>query len=395
MPGPEPPTIWRNPRLWAVIVAVFCVLAALFTVRTYYHVLLLNRPGFTWALAMAGDLPFWLANLLTFPMVVWAVHRVPPQRSKLGRVLLFHVSMSLVYMVVQLFIGTSIAHPLVAMLGDDRGFAAAIRQVYLSAWADTLTWYWSIAAVVVAVDFGATIRQREQEAARAEIRAAQLETNLERARLDWLRSQLNPHFLFNTLNSISTLARQRRTEAVVTNLSRLADLLRATLSHSASMVPLKAELRLLEQYLDIERLRFGDRLTVTTRAEPGSLSAAVPSLILQPLVENAMKHGLGGRRGPVEITISARADGGVLELEVSDSGYGFSDDWNEGIGLSNTRSRLEQLYGADGQLVIESTPGNASVRLRIPCVEYEEPVASELPADPTPHAPRRAARTTP
>jgi two-component system LytT family sensor kinase len=251
-------------------------------------------------------------------------------------------------------------------LGDRISLVEGAQQVFVASYAGSVSMYWALVGVVLAVDYYNETRERERRAAQAEVRAAQLETHLERARLDWLRSQLNPHFLFNTLNSVSTLARQGRTSAVVKTLADLADLLRTTLSHSGVSVPLEQELRLLDRYLDIERLRFGDRLSVEVDASDDARRAPVPSLLLQPIVENALRHGVGRIRGPVQVRIRARRTDAGLELTVTDSGRGFEPDWSEGVGLSSTRARLRQLYGEAASLDVASSDAGARVSITLP-----------------------------
>src|SRR5918993_4754638 len=181
------------------------------------------------------------------------------------------------------------------------------------------------------------------EARPRELNAAQLETRLVEARLHTLQRQLQPHFLFNTLNTISALM-HRNVDAADNMIARLSDLLRISL-HNVGIqeVTLKEELDFLSKYLEIEQTRFRDRLTVVFDVQPGTLDALVPNLVLQPLVENAIKHGIGPRPSPGTITIRARLTGERLELIVQDNGVGMStarlSDFNRGVGLSNTRAR--------------------------------------------------------
>lgn len=357
---------WRDPRLWAVVATVFLVSGALATIQSHTAQAAMGRP-FPWSASFAGHFPYWVAKLVLFAGVVWAAHRAPLTTVRWRRNLLLHLGFSVAYAALSILLGTVGAHVLYSWIGGQMPFIESLRTVYLTHTLQSIWYYWASTGVIHAVNFYVSLRQREQEAAQAELRAARLETSLERARLDWLRSQLNPHFLFNTLNSVSSLARQQRTETVVTTLARLGDLLRATLRHSSSIVPLESELELLEKYLDIERLRFGDRLTITLEIDPATRSAAVPSLILQPLVENALKHGLGGTRGPVSVVIRAGVESrSTLVLEVSDSGYGFREGWEEGVGLSNTRSRLAQLYGDSAELAVLPREHGATVRITLP-----------------------------
>ena len=192
------------------------------------------------------------------------------------------------------------------------------------------------------------------------------------AQLAALRAQINPHFLFNSLNSIAQLIRADpdRAEACV---ERLAEMFRYVLRYGEKdFVPLAEELEMARAYLDIERARFGDRLRVETHVDPPSLQHLIPNLILQPLVENAVRHGLSRKRGGGTVRIDARLADGCLELSVGDDGLGMPDTalervYEHGIGLRNLRDRLERLYGPAHLPEITSAPGSGTrVRLRLP-----------------------------
>lgn len=191
------------------------------------------------------------------------------------------------------------------------------------------------------------------------------------ARLAMLRMELHPHFLFNALNAISGLVRRGENEAAVTMLARLGTLLRRTMDgHTTQETRLGDELDLLEQYLAIERVRFGERLDVSVEVEASLFDALVPALVLQPIVENALRHGLSRVPGPGTVRVSAERERESLVLCVRDSGPGFGPGSSErggGVGLSNTRARLAQLYGDAGRLVTATVPGGgAVVSIRLP-----------------------------
>ena len=203
------------------------------------------------------------------------------------------------------------------------------------------------------------------------LRAARLEARLAEAELEALRARLHPHFLFNTLHAISTLM-HRDVEAADRMLADLSDLLRLSLgTHTGQAVPLQQELDVLEHYLKIEQTRFQDRLTVQMTIDPATLDAQVPSLILQPLVENAIRHGIAPRAGAGRVEILARCDHRRLHLEVRDDGCGLPPAEHgrpqEGPGLANTRARLRQLYGAAQRFELAPAPGGGAVAsLEIP-----------------------------
>lgn len=211
------------------------------------------------------------------------------------------------------------------------------------------------------------LQEQTEKALRANAAAHQ-------AQLSMLRYQLNPHFLFNTLNAISTLILDRDNERANRTVMRLSDFLRHTLEDSDPMklVPLDQELRALDLYLQIEKVRFGERLTVTYEVEPAARQALVPSLILQPLIENAIKYAVSPMEEGGTIRVAAQVLAGRLELAVADTGPGLGAADGEkkascGVGLRNVRERLQQLYGERQSFELtENAPHGLAVRMEIP-----------------------------
>jgi signal transduction histidine kinase len=226
-------------------------------------------------------------------------------------------------------------------------------------------WYWAVLGGFYTFHYYSVSQQRL-------VVTAQLQTSLMQARLQALRSQLNPHFLFNTLNTISVLALKGERKAVINTLEILGNLLRIALDDNRSTcIPLRDELEFVDGYLEICRIRFADRLTIYRDVAPEVLQALVPAMILEPVVENAIKHGVSACDGGQTITIHAARQEGILRLEVSDSGPGFQMNTPRSpakrIGLSNTEARLEQLYGHAQAIEYGSAPGGgASVTISIP-----------------------------
>jgi two-component system LytT family sensor kinase len=223
--------------------------------------------------------------------------------------------------------------------------------------------YWAIVGLSHALLYYRESRARA-------VWSAQLETKLVEARLKTLQQQLHPHFLFNTLHAISSLM-HKDVEAADRVLMQLSDLLRITLEHLGQQeVALEAELAALSKYLQIERTRFADRLVVRFDVQPETLETRVPSLLLQPLVENAIKHGVARKAGPGHIDISARREGDKLWLEVRDDGVGLSEDaltaLQKGIGVSTTRARLQHLFGADFRFEFHRLSQGVAVIVAIP-----------------------------
>jgi two-component system LytT family sensor kinase len=200
--------------------------------------------------------------------------------------------------------------------------------------------------------------------------AAHLETRLVEAQLQALQRQLHPHFLFNTLNTISGLMRTNL-DAADQMIDRLGDLLRMTLHSSGTQeVALKRELDVLQKYLEIEQTRFGNRLRVSTHIDPETLDARVPNLLLQPLVENAVRHGIAPHLRPGSIAIHAAREGSRLKIDIVDSGAGLPPDrlmaLNRGVGLDNTRARLEHLYPSQHRFAFSNLDDGFCVTVVIP-----------------------------
>ncbi len=311
----------------------------------------------TWKQAVSFALGDWYVFALLSIPVVWLAGRFQFESGKRARSLAVNLPCSLIfslaYMVLRAFIGR---------WQSDASFAEAFQPLLVKTWHFNLLIYWVIVAVSFAFDYYGKFRERE-------LRAAELEKSLAQAKLQALQMQLNPHFLFNSLHSISALMHQN-VEAADRMIVRLSDLLRAALENSdAQEVTLRAELKFLQSYLEIEQIRFGNRLTVQTQIPPNLLDARVPNLILQPLLENAIRHGVEPHAKPGIIELRAQRANGELTLDVSDNGAGVSDAnaLDEGVGLSNTRARLRTLYGAAHRFELSNRPeGGLRVRVTIP-----------------------------
>jgi two-component system LytT family sensor kinase len=218
--------------------------------------------------------------------------------------------------------------------------------------------------------------------ARIEHRLQEQEKLLLAAKVEALKSQINPHFLFNTLTSVASLIRSQP-ETARTVIQKLSGLLRKLMQSQEQFVSLREELAAIDEYLDIEVIRFGSRLSVRKSIAPDTLEVVVPSLLLQPLVENCIKHGFSRKVGPGTITIRSRRERDLAVIEIEDDGLGISDErlshaLSSGIGLTNVNERLRVLYGAMGRLTISGSPGKGALaRVEIPFMAMTEPVAPE------------------
>jgi len=257
-------------------------------------------------------------------------------------------------------------------VGEERTFSLA-NSLLTFRFIDELIIYLTVLAAGFARDYFMRFQERQAEMMHLRTQAVQLQAQLAEARLQTLRMQVNPHFLFNTLHAVSSLV-ERDPRGVRRMIARLSELLRYTMERAGEQeVSLHEELLFLEGYLEIQQIRFQDRLEVEEDIAPDVLDALVPSLILQPLVENAIKHGVSRIEEMGRIEIKAWREDETLCLSVRDNGPGLvetsgdGERTSEGVGLRNTRERLQSLYGTAQQLVLKSAPsGGAHAQIRLP-----------------------------
>ena len=312
----------------------------------------------TWKQAVTYALADWYVFAALSVPVMALARRFAFEAGHWVRSLSIHIlssfAFSFVYMVIRAGLGS---------WQSGASFEEAFRPLLIKTWHLNLLIYWVIVAVTQAFGYYRKFRERE-------LHASELEKHLVQAKLQALQMQLNPHFLFNTLHSISALM-HKDVEAADRMIMRLSDLLRAALdSVDTQEVSLRKELELLQLYLGIEQIRFGDRLNVALDVAPDTLEAQVPNFILQPLVENAIRHGIEPRARPGLIELHACRQADALALAVCDNGKGLPDGnkpAREGVGLSNTRARLRELYGEAHRFELRSGPdGGVRVEMIIP-----------------------------
>ncbi len=286
----------------------------------------------------------WYVWGLIAPALVWFARRFPLERGRWARNLPIHIVASLVVAFLKVAVDNLVRNHVLLIPGK----MAPAYKLHLN-----ILTYWAIVGATAGFDFYRRYRE-------GELRASQLTAQLAKARLQALQMQLHPHFLFNTLNSISTLV-HRDPEAADRMIARLSELLRMTLEDGGVQeVPLQKELEFLDRYLEIERTRFADRLTICMEIAPETLNARTPYLILQPLVENAIRHGVAPRSRPGRVVVRSRRQDGMLVLEVQDDGPGLATGGGgvskpkNGVGVSSTRARLEQLYGSSQQFELKN-----------------------------------------
>ncbi|NUQ94083.1 MAG: histidine kinase [Gemmatimonadaceae bacterium] len=330
------------------------------------------RPEPTPGVATLALVEYALWALLTLP-IFWMARRFGGDRPTLVRVLAF-LAIGLVLAVATNALLQAISEQLMPRPQPPRGLSGRLppspplRGMFFrySFLYDFLV-YVVVLGAGLARNYLVRHRARLEETRRLQAEAAQLQAQLADARLNALRTQLNPHFLFNTLNAISTLVEQDP-RGVRRMIARLGDLLRHTLDEGDEQeIPLARELEMLRRYLEIMEVRFQGNLDVSVDADVSLDDALVPNLVLQPLVENAFRHGLASVRTTGRVEVRAARDAGDLVLTVRDNGAGPAKDAREGVGLTNTRARLAQLYGARQRLTLRAgEAGGAVVEVRLP-----------------------------
>ncbi len=356
-------------RIRRLVGLVFAATALGMAAATWLHIIgsLEGEPA-PYLRTVAFVMPFWYLWAAYAPLVVWMATRYPIESGRVVTRSLMHLGLA----VVMSFAHTGIRFGLqpairetlhvndVSMASFDPLFALATLELPVHVFI-----YGAILAVTYVIRYSRHLRERELAATRLSARLAD-------ARMQALRMQLNPHFFFNALNSIAMLVRDSKRDTAVDTLERLSDLLRYVLKDPADQeVRLEQEIDFIGRYLAIEQIRFQDRLEVDIDADSDTLEAMVPILVLQPIVENAIRHGMAGQAATSKVTVTARKEGGSLRLGILDDGPGFrgpsSRGGGTGVGISNTRKRLAELYGEEASLELENrSPRGTAVIITLP-----------------------------
>jgi signal transduction histidine kinase len=370
----------RSPRRVSLpgIFSVATVFGIFSGLQAYNYVSLFTERATPFYILLTLNITYWYAWAMLVPGILWLSRRYRFGRHTWKRAAAMHglgvLGSTLTHAVLTVSARVLIMK---ALAGRDVAWWPAFHELFFLNFDWEMMTYWALVGLSHAIDF----HRESQERA---LTAAHLQTRLAEAQLQALQRQLHPHFLFNTLHTISALM-HRDPLAADDMLARLSDLLRLTLDRlGVQQVPLGEELDFVEKYLDIERTRYGDRLQVSVDVEPAALDAQVPNLLLQPLVENAVRHGIAKKLGGGRVEIVTRCEGDRLRLVVRDNGLGLPADaldaFNTGVGLSNTRSRLEHLYGADHRFEFERPAGGGlEVTIVIPLARgTDAPAASDM-----------------
>jgi len=350
------------PRVWPLVSAAWLGPAILAAFQAYAQSRLANEPPAWPQIAWQGG--DWLIYALLTPAVFWLARRYPLRLS--ARRVSLHLAAAI--LLCAAWSSTGIALSLLLMRSTPYG--ATLAGWFLTSLPFGVAVYFAVLGVEHATFYFAEARQRETQAAR-------LSAQLADARLGALRMQMQPHFLLNSLNAVTVIVRDRDTATATRMLEHLGEILRRIVrTDRPPEVPLAEELDFVRQILAIEEIRFADRLRSVIAADAALLGAAVPEFVLQPLVENALRHGLARRVGETLLTIAARREGNELVLSVTDEGAAPEGPAVEGtgVGLANTRERLATLYGDRGRLTLAPTvSGGTAATIRLPYRELPGP----------------------
>jgi two-component sensor histidine kinase len=377
----------------SLYISFWTLLGLLNLSQTYYSCKAFNLP-FDLFEATAVGLADWYVWAALAPLVVMLGRRFPLDQQRW----LLHVPLHLLFSVLAAITTTVLSYPIMASCSSLWRMPTTVlgkiefmlmREAHLYLWV-----YWAIVGVGHAIDFYRKYREKE-------LTSAQLEARLAQAQLQVLKMQLDPHFLFNTLHAVTALV-YKRPSAAETVVARLSEMLRMSLeTQGTHEVALRDEVRFLTPYLEIQQIRFDGRLLVETDIEPAAANCLVPNLILQPLVENAIRHGIEPRSGEGRVVIQGHRNGRFVWVRIWDNGLGLpgnsTSSIREGIGLSNTRSRLGHLYGTNCRFEISNAPeGGVVVSLGIPwhaATDDSNPLDTHREDDSDVDSRRRTART--
>jgi two-component system LytT family sensor kinase len=332
-----------------VILGLWSIPALLSTLETVAFTRLAKRPMPVYR-AFLAEAPQWYSWALLTPLIFTLGERFPLRTRPRFRNVIIHAAVSVI---LSLLVAMADAAVNIQIRPSGVGLLASTGRWFLGGLPTTTFVYFAIILLSDAVESATRLRERE--------------TELRDVQLAALRMQLQPHFLFNSLNAIMALVRDQETAQAVRAVSLLSEVLRTTVNvGDAHSTTLRQELDFVRSYLEIERVRFGDRLRVTMDVPEDLLSTAVPIFVLQPFVENALKHGILRDRGGNEIAIRARNENGALLLTVRDDGRGLVNEVSVGVGIANAQARLERMYGRAASLNLRNGNPGVEVQIRLP-----------------------------
>jgi two-component system LytT family sensor kinase len=356
-----------NWPMWLVIFGFWTFFSFLYANQIYFEMLHNPNMHHSWWRIAFWQLVVWYLWGFLSPLILTLGRRFPLEGSARLKGLLVHVIACVAFSAMHVAAATALRMVIrpFDVWSDVRSFPFQYQDELHAFFLFDVLVYWAVFGVGHAFDYRERYRERESQ-------AAELKAQLAQAQLESLKMQLHPHFLFNTLHTIAGLVRTNEKGQAVNMISGLSDLLRHALeSADEQQVALKEEVKFIELYLDIQRVRFSDRLSVQIDIAPDTLNALVPNLLLQPLVENAIRHGVSLKNSSGLLSIRSYCENGNVHLTVSDDGPGLPSDWcldkSEGIGLANTNARLKHLYGNKYQFDLRNGEnGGTTAAITIP-----------------------------
>ena len=357
-----------NPRLsrWLLAFLFWTAIGLFFSTHIYLLINVMEGRSFPFSKAVRTTLPDWyLWAFLAIP-ILKLCRRYPLESKSWRESIWIHLPASAGFAIFHISLAVSSLLLFEALDGFQYSWLEKFELNFIWYFHYDVLTYWAIAGFAHAMQYYRSLQEKR-------VAAVKLQAQLSQAQLQALKMQLHPHFLFNTLNSMSSLLQRSGSEHMDIQTAkkmivRLADFLRLTLHNSGAQdVDLQYELEFLRCYLEIEKVRFQDRLTVRMNIDPATLQMRIPNLILQPIVENAIRHGIATRSTPGTVEISTMKNDGMLRVLIRDNGPGLSKTFQEGVGLSNTKARLQQSFGESYRFSLENVPaGGAEVILEIP-----------------------------
>lgn len=330
----------------SVIIGLWTVLAILNSFAVFSERQLLGK--YTWFQFFLRSGLGWFILIVLTPVILWLGDKFPIDRKKWKSSLIVHLFSSLCFVLIYIIIRASFFFS-----GDSfQELVIRIKSLFFNHLPNQLFFYWGILGIGYAIKYYIILRDRE-------IKSIRLEKELMDARLHFLKSQLHPHFLFNTMHTIANLIRDKSYHTSIETISGFSELLRISLDNiNTQFVSLKEEIDYVNLYLNIEKIRFKDRLSTRLEVSPEAMSGKVPFLLVQPFIENSIKHGLTKREDSQLIHISASKDNQNLIIIIEDDGPGLPDDWslekNSGVGLINIHRRLSMIYGGNFTMKLQN-----------------------------------------
>ena len=370
-----------NRIVWLLVIGIWSVLSIFMGIQL---TLQYSRSGtpIEWYRGIAMEMLYCSLWVVTFPVTRWLARNIRITRTTWASGIIIHIVAGILLSSFTMAMRPVLSWLILGLANDAVTMARIIRALYSFLDFGMMSY---LINILISFSFEYFYRVRERD-----LRMTQLETQLVQSQLHALKMQLQPHFLFNTMNAIAMLARKNDTDSVLQMINRLSALLRRALTEqTAQTIPLREEIELVKLYLEIEQVRFNDKLSVRFDVAPDALDALVPNFLLQPLVENAVRHGIAVSSKGGSILIAAKTERDQLLLTIYDSGPGLngelSDLTGHGIGLANTIARLQKLYGEQSTFMLSGKNGSGTTATVSIPYRATSPLATTTSVEGLPH----------